>query len=363
MGQPTEKSDKNLKIAVVGLGHWGPNIVRSLDSNPNATVVAAVDLSSERLGKIKEAFPGIETFPTLDEAIKGIDFEAVVIATPTETHFNLGMIAVDAGKHILMEKPLTHDVTSSETLLKAAEDKGITIMTGHVFLYNNAVTRMKEVVDSGELGELLYVRSLRSNLGPVRSDVNALWDLASHDVSVFNYIFGSLPLRVSCTAFSPLGLRQQDLAQGSLEYPGNRSATFFVSWLDPQKRRELTVVGDRKMLVFDDMNPDDALKVYDKGVRFAPTETGYVDSFQSFRMSIHMGDEQSLNTATGQPLANECDHFVDCILNNKKPLSDGNNGLDVVRVLEALTVSLSRGGAPISLWSHEGPKLADVVGG
>ena len=341
-----------VNVCIVGLGHWGPNIVRSLQANPHVNVVAAIDGSEERREFVRTKIPGLHLMSSLGECLSSVpEVDAVVIATPTESHHQLGMEALSAGKHVLMEKPLAHTSEGADELWRTASQKGLVLMTGHVFLYNNAIREMKRIVDAEELGRVLYMRSLRSNLGPIRSDVNALWDLAAHDISIFNYLYGDSPIRVSCTAFSPLGLKQQDVAQGSLIYPGNRVATFFVSWVDPKKQREITLVGDRQMLVFDDMNPTRPLKRYDKGARLQRREDTYSDSFHSFHMSIHQGETTELDVQTGAPLQNECDHFIECIVNKTTPLSDGANGLEVVKILEALTRSLNSHGEPVSVWN------------
>ena len=352
-----------VNICIVGLGHWGPNIVRSFENNPNAKVVAAVDQSDERRALIKSKIPDLTIYSSLEESLSNHpEINSVVVATPTETHHQVGMQALMAGKHLLMEKPLAHTSESALELLETAERQKVILMTGHIFLYNNAIKEMKRIIDANELGKVLYMRSVRSNLGPLRSDVNALWDLAAHDISIFNYLYDSNPIRVSCTAFSPLGMQQEDIAQGSLIYPGNRVATFFVSWVDPKKQREITLVGDEQMLTFDDMNPTRPLRRYDKGVRMHPKDQ-YSDTFQSFRMSIHQGETTELDVTTGSPLEAECNHFVDCVANRKQPLSDGKNGLEIVRILEALTRSQHEKGNPISVWNSDRPAKYIANGG
>jgi predicted dehydrogenase len=302
---------------------------------------------------VAERIPGLAIEESFNDCLEKYSFDAVVVAVPTEFHFQVGMRALEAGKHVLMEKPLALNSQEAIELCDEAERRKKLLMTGHVFLYNEGVTACKEIVDRGDLGNLFYMHSIRTNLGPLRSDVNALWDLASHDISIFNYIFGAVPMQVTCTGYHLLGRTVEDIAQGTLMYPNNRVAAFFVSWLDPQKKREITIVGDRKMLTFDDMQPDRPLKVYDKGVTISKP-ADYADTFNSFRMSIREGDVIQPEVTTGAPLRNECNHFIDCIINNAKPKTDGYNGLDVVRVLEALSRSALEGGRPVSLWQSEG---------
>ncbi len=340
-------------MCVVGLGHWGPNIVRSIESHPQAKVVCAAEKSSERRAFVAGKIPGLVIEESFADCLNKHDFDAVVVAVPTELHFQVGMQALEANKHVLMEKPITLNSQEAIELCDEADRRGRTLMTGHIFLYNEGVRACKEIVDRGDLGNLFYIHSLRTNLGPLRSDVNALWDLASHDISIFNYIFGALPMQVTCTGYHLLGRTVEDIAQGTLVYPNNRVAAFFVSWLDPQKKREITIVGDRKMLTFDDMQPDRPLSVYDKGVTIS-TPAEYTDTFKGFRMSIREGDVIHPEISTGAPLRNECHHFIASILNRTRPFTDGYNGLDVVRVLEALSRSALEGGRPVSLWQAEG---------
>lgn len=340
------------RVCVVGLGHWGPNLVRAVEQHPNAQVVVAADASAERRQLIAEKIPGLPVVASFSECLANHSFDAVIIAVPTELHFQLGMQALEAGKHVLLEKPLAANSQEGVELCAEAARRKLTLMTGHIFLYNQGITACKEIVDRKELGNILYIHSTRTNLGPLRSDVNALWDLASHDISIFNYLFGELPMQVTCSGYHLLGRRVEDIAQGTLLYPHNRVAAFFVSWLDPQKKREVTIVGDRKMLTFDDMRPERPLKVYDKGITIS-TPAEYHDTFNSFRMSIREGACIEPEVTTGAPLQSECNHFIDCVRSGMTPMTDGYNGLDVVRVLEALSRSALEGGRPISLWESK----------
>jgi predicted dehydrogenase len=345
--------EKKIRTCVVGLGHWGPNLVRSIESHPQAQVVCAAERSLERRKFIAEKITSLPIEESFSTCLEKYEFDAVVVAVPTELHFQIGMQALEADKHVLIEKPIALNSQEAIELCEEAERRKKTLMTGHVFLYNGGIEACKEIVDRGDLGNLFYIHSLRTNLGPLRSDVNALWDLASHDISIFNYIYGSLPMQVTCTGYHLLGRTVEDIAQGTLVYPNNRVAVFFVSWLDPQKKREITIVGDRKMLTFDDMQPERPLKVYDKGVTISkPAE--YADTFNSFRMSLREGDVIEPEISTGAPLRNECHHFISSILHGTKPRTDGYNGLDVVRVLEALSRSALEGGRPVSLWQSGG---------
>jgi predicted dehydrogenase len=337
------------RVCVVGLGHWGPNIVRAVEQHPDATVVAAVEPSPDRRKLVSEKIPGLPIVDSFQVALAQHQFDAVVVAVPTEFHFQIGMQALEAGKHLLVEKPLALNSQEALELCDEAERQKLTLMTGHIFLYNEGIIELKNIVDRGDLGNLFYIHALRTNLGPFRSDVNALWDLASHDISIFNYIYGSLPMSVTCSAYNMLGRPVEDIAQGVLHYSNNRVAAFFVSWLDPQKKREITVVGDRQMLTFDDMQAERPLKIFDKGVAVSKIPE-YTDTFNNFRMSVRDGSFTEPQVNTSSPLKNECCHFIDCVRSKKTPKTDGHNGLDVVRVLEALSRSANEGGRPVSLW-------------
>lgn len=351
---------KVTQVCVVGLGHWGPNLIRAIEQHPDARVVVAADSSVDRRQLVAEKIPNLAIESSFSECLEKYDFDSVVIAVPTEFHFQIGMQALKAGKNVLMEKPLALNSQEASELCDEATRRSLILMTGHVFLYNDGITACKEIVDRGELGNLYYIHSLRTNLGPVRSDVNALWDLASHDIAIFNYIFNAMPMQVTCSGYHLLGRAVEDIAQGSLVYPGNRVATFFVSWLDPQKKREISIVGDRKMLTFDDMHPERPVKIFDKSITISKP-VDYADTFRSFRMSIREGLCTEPEITTGAPLKNECVHFIECVRSGDRPRTDGYNGLDVVRVLEALSRSAYEGGRPMSLWQSEGRKQVSTI--
>ncbi len=342
-------SSSEVSVCVVGLGHWGPNLVRSFENHPAVKNVVAVEPSQSRVAVVKERLPHIKIYSDLKEALNDDNISCFAVATPTATHFKVGMEILSRGKHLLMEKPLAHNRESAEILVRTARENNCILMTGHVFLFNNGIIEMKRLIDEGSIGRVMYARSLRTNLGPIRKDVDALWDLATHDISIFNYIFDSTPAQVSCTKLAPLGLHQYDLAQATLIYPNNRSAMIFVSWLDPQKKREITVVGAEKMVVFDDMKPEAPLAIYEKGVTVEQERT-YFDTFESFRLSIFEGNVTVPEVKTGQPLSNECCYFIDTVLGRKPLKCDGEEGKKVVEILEALDLSASQGGKLVSLW-------------
>ena len=342
--------NKKIKLAVVGLGHWGPNLIRSFQSDNRVSQVIGIESNLERYKFISQKNPELPIFTNLDECLNDSSVDAVVIATPTETHYSLGLKCLQAEKHLFMEKPLSHSSESARHLVNLAKEKKRVLMTGHIFLYNKAVRKMKELICNGELGDVLHVKSIRSNLGPIRSDVNALWDLAAHDLSIFDYIFDQAPLKVSCHAFSLLDLEQQDVAIGTLEYGSKQTATFLVSWLDPIKTRHITVIGNKKMLVFDDMQANTPLTLYDKSVLIKNKQLA-LNSGKVAAPSIefHVGNTHSVSVSNSEPLKEECRDFIDCIFFGQNPQSGGENGLRIVSQIEALVKSYSQHGVLINL--------------
>jgi predicted dehydrogenase len=276
--------------------------------------------------------------------------QAVVISTPTSTHYPLAKAALEAGKHVLVEKPITADARHGDELVALAEKVKRVLMVGHVFLFNPAVQRVKKYLDDGELGRLHYVSMVRTNLGPIRMDVNAAWDLASHDISIANYWLKATPVAVSATAGTWINPGIADAVFATLRYPGDVLVNLHASWLNPRKARDITVVGDKRMLTFDDMNLNEPLRVWDKQVTDARVKPAFIDTFGSFRASVREGDITIPRVAMGEPLRAECDHFVECVRDGKQPLTNGRDGVHVVRALEAITKSISNQGReePIS---------------
>jgi predicted dehydrogenase len=341
-----------VRIAVVGAGHWGPNLIRNFHNHPRSSVTWVADTNRDRLAKVGERYPGLATTDDAATALAADDVDAVVIASPTTTHFPLARQALAAGKHVLVEKPLTADVGQGSELCAIAADRGVILMVGHVFLYNQGVERVKHYLDQGELGSVYYLSMTRTNLGPIRTDVNAAWDLAAHDISIANYWMGTGPEAVSATGASWINPGLEDAVFATLRYPGGVLAHLHASWLNPRKSRDITVVGERRMLTLDDMNLLEPIRIYDKGVAGRP-ETSFVDTFASFRASVREGDITIPPVSLGEPLSAECDHFIACILNGETPRTDGGFGLDVVRTLAAMECSLRNGGREETLLATE----------
>ncbi len=334
-----------IPIAIIGCGQWGMNHVRNFSAADQARVTWCCDASPERLAAIRRQYPNVRTTHELSDVLNDSEVQAVVVATPTGTHFSVVKAALERGKHVLCEKPLTTRSAECETLIRLAAEQKRLLMVGHVFLFNAAVRKLREYLQEGKLGRLYYLSARRTNLGPIRSDADSLWDLASHDISIFDYLLdGAAPVRVSAFGGAFLNAKRADVAFVSMEYPNNIVANIQVSWLDPQKRREITVVGAQKMAIFNDMSMDAPLWLYDKG---AELKHEPYESFERFRVLSWDRDATVPKIPPVEPLGSETRHFLECIAEGKRPLTDGENGLRVIRVLEAASRSMEQGGAPV----------------
>jgi predicted dehydrogenase len=341
----------SVRVAHVGLGYWGPNLLRNMMTVRRAQVVAVADLDRDRLADVAQNGRAIATTTDYRELLGDPGVDAVVIATPAAIHARLVREFLEAGKHVLVEKPLALTGDECSGLAALAEERGLALMVGHTFLYNAAVRRMKQYVDEGELGEVFYIYSQRLNLGRVRNDVNALWNFAPHDVSILIYLLSQSPTEVSARGFAYLQPGVEDVVFMTLLFPNGTSANVHISWLDPHKIRKMTVVGSRKMAVYDDVSSDARIVVYDRGVDRVPTADSPRDfkSFADFQLRLRSGDVTIPAFKFSEPLQLECEHFIDCICGGKRPLTDGRHGAAVVRVLEAAQQSMHRSGAAVRI--------------
>lgn len=338
------KSSSLLQIGIIGLGQWGPNHVRNFGLIAGCTVRRVCDRSKERLNEAARLFRGPETTTDIGDILNAPDVDAVVIATPTESHFELARAALQAGKDVLCEKPLARTSRECLRLIELAERRGRILMVGHVFLYNAGVAYLKASLDRGELGRIYYLDAVRTNLGPVRRDVGAIYDLASHDISIFNFLLGATPVAVSATGSSVLQERVEDVGFLTLHYPKNVVCHAHASWLNPRKVRQLTVVGDRKMAVWDDMSNLEPIRFYDKGV--IPS---HYRSFGEFHMVLRDGQITIPKIRSSEPLLVQDTAFVSAVATRKAPAADGRFGLEVVRAIEAASKSLVRRGLSVAL--------------
>ncbi len=340
-----------INVAQIGCGYWGPNLIRNFSSLANARVAAVCDQDEERRAYIKSMYPEVHTHCTLDEVLAQPDVDAVSLATPAATHHKLGMRCLEAGKHLFVEKPLSLRTADCKELIAAAEARGLTLMVGHVFRYNSAVTKVKEYIDAGELGEIYYVYSRRVNLGRVQTDIDSLWSFAPHDLSVLMYWLDSEPTHVLARGFSFLNPNVHDVVFMTLQFPNGAGAHVHVSWLDPKKTREMVVVGSEKMIVFDDTSVDAKVQVYDKKIsrkkNTAPDDS--VGSFREFQFATVAGDCVIPSFKYDEPLRVECQHFIDCVESGAPCMTGGADGLRVVRVLETAERSLAEIGARLEI--------------
>lgn len=336
-----------ISLGIIGCGQWGMNHVRIFSSIPEARVARCCDVRAERLAEVQQRYPTVHVSRQVDAVLSDPAISAVIIASPTETHYAVTKAALEQGKDVLCEKPLTTSAAQCEELIRLAEHHHRILMVGHVFVFNPAVRKLAEYVSSGALGRLYYLSARRTNLGPIRTDVDAVWDLVSHDLSIFDYLLGGkLPVRVSASGGAFLDAARADVAFISLEYPAHVVAHAHVSWLDPQKRRELTVVGSEKMAIFNDVALEAPLWLYDKGVAAAPPSYA---TYEQFRALPWERDSIVPHIPRAEPLLNEARHFLQCLEQRQPPQTDGHNALRVLRILESVSRSMAQDGTPIDV--------------
>jgi len=335
---------RKVRLAQIGVGNWGKNLLRNFATLPQAEVHIACELNEEIRRRVAAEYPGIRATEQVEEVVQDRDVEAVVIATQAATHFELARQCLQQQKHVFVEKPMVLKAQHGEELVRLAEESGRVLMVGHLLEYHPAYRKVKELIDAGELGEVYYVYATRVNLGVVRKEENALWSFAPHDISVILMLLGEMPERVITAGQSYLRDGVEDVTFTTLHFPGRRMAHIHVSWLDPHKIRQLTVVGSKKMVVVDDMEPSEKIRIYDKGVHFRGTYLGYGEA-----LTLRIGDIHIPYVQMEEPVKIECQHFLECVLENRRPKSDGVSGLRVVRVLEAAERSLKSGGVPVEI--------------
>ncbi len=335
----------SVKIAVIGCGYWGPNLIRNFSTCPATELAAVCDRDPARLERIAAQFPRARCVRDFEEVLCDPDIDAVAIAPPIGTHPALALAALDAGKHVLVEKPLAANVRDAEEMVRRAAEKGRTLLVDHTFVYSPPVRKIKEIIDSGQLGEIYYVDSVRINLGLFQSDVNVLWDLAPHDLSIVDYFFGRLPRSLAAIGASHTGSDLEDVAYMNLDFGDSLIATFHVNWLSPVKLRHVILGGSERSLVYNDLDPVEPIKIYDRAMKIDAS----LDARRGMLVSYRTGDVRSPHLAREEPLQNVVRHFAECIREQKPPLTGGEAGLRVVRILEATQRSIKAQGARITL--------------
>lgn len=333
-----------MKVAVIGTGYWGPNLIRNFLALDEVTGVIACDLDESRLARMRRAFHGIETASDFEEVIARTDIDIVVIATPVSTHHEIAKKALANGKHCFIEKPMAASSREAEELIELAEQKGLKLFVDHTFIYTGAVRKMKEIITSGRLGEIYYFDSVRINLGLFQHDVNVIWDLAPHDLSIMDYLLGQSALSVSAIGSCHVGNALEDIAYLTLQFENNLIAHFHVNWLAPVKIRKTLIGGTKSMIVYDDTEVSEKVKIYDKGIDVT-TREGVYDTLVQYRT----GDMLSPKLDQEEALAVGTRSFINAILNDERLVTDGYAGLNVVRILEASTQSISNHGAVVEL--------------
>ncbi len=335
-----------IAIGVIGYGYWGPNLVRNLMEVPGAQVVAISDLRPDRLALAKKRYPSVTTTIDHREIIKANNIDAVVIATPVTTHFELALGSLQAGKHVLVEKPLAATSAQATKLVEEAERCNRILMVDHTFVYTGAVGKIKSLLEKGDLGQIYYYDSVRVNLGLFQHDVNVIWDLAVHDLSIMNYVLPLRPCAVSTTGLNHLPGQPENIAYLTLFFNEGLIAHIHVNWLAPVKVRRTLIGGSQKMIVYDDLEPSEKIKVYDKGITVSNNSE---ETVYQMLIGYRTGDMWAPRLDMAEALHSEILHFLHCIEQNQRPTTDGLVGLQVVRVLEAATESMNKRGHPVEL--------------
>jgi len=336
---------KPIKVGVVGCGYWGPNLVRNFRSLPDCQLKIMCDSNQERLKHFKPLYPEVQRATDYNHMLNGINLDAVVIATAVKFHFPMAKASLLAGKHTFIEKPMASSSEHCEELIDIAKKKGLVLMAGHTFLYSPVVRKIKEIIDKGDIGEIRYICARRLNLGIYQKDINVAWDLAPHDISIILSIMGEQPIAVNCRGSAHITPEIEDVTTMCLTFSKQRSAIIHSSWHDPRKVREMTIVGSKRMIVYDDILAQEKIKIFDARVERPP----HYDTFAEFQYAYHYGDIHSPYIKQDEPLKTECQHFLDCIRTGAVPITNGHAGMEVVQILEASTESLRQNGAPISL--------------
>lgn len=336
---------KQIKVGVVGCGYWGPNLVRNFRALPECSLRVMCDIDQERLNHLSTLYPEVEGTSDFKHMLNGIGLDAVVIATAVKSHFPMAKASLLAGKHVFIEKPMASSSAQCEELVELAAKKGLVLMAGYTFLYSPAVRKIKQIVDSGDIGEIRYICARRLNLGLFQKDINVTWDLAPHDISIIQHIMAERPLTVNCRGSANITPGVEDVTTMTLSFSKQRSAIIHSSWLDPRKVREMTIVGSKRMIVYDDVAPLEKIRIFDARVEVPP----HYDTFAEFQYAYHYGDMYAPYLKQEEPLKSECQHFLDCIKHGSTPLTDGRQGLELIRILEAASESLKRGGASVTV--------------
>jgi predicted dehydrogenase len=336
---------KPINVGVVGCGYWGPNLIRNFRAAAGCRLRVMCDVSEARLAHLAQLYPEVATETSFARLVADPELDAIVVATSVRSHFAMAKACLLAGKHVLVEKPMASTVAECEELIALATRQGLTLMVGHTFLYSAPVRKIKEIIEHRDIGDLRYISARRLNLGLFQKDINVAWDLAPHDISIILYIMQEMPHSVNCRGGAHITNGIEDVTCMSLQFSKERSAIIHSSWHDPRKVREMTIVGSKRMIVYDDIVGAEKIKIHDVRVERPP----HYDTFAEFHYAYHYGDTYSPYIKQDEPLKLETQHFIDCITEGRVPLTSAASGLDVVRILEASTLSLKNEGASVAL--------------
>ncbi|MFP4498417.1 MAG: Gfo/Idh/MocA family protein [Vulcanimicrobiota bacterium] len=345
-----------INIGVIGAGYWGPNLVRNFQEISDTRVLMCSDVRQNRLDFINTRYPSIQVSTNSDELLTNPDIDAVAIATHAASHYELAKKAMENGKHVLVEKPLAMTGEEALELHQLSKKKNLVLMVGHIMLYSGGVEFLKDAITSGELGNIFYLDSTRVNMQAFREDVNVVWDLAPHDISLSMYLLGEDPISCRVTAESYVSDQQENIAFGILRFPNDIISHFHLSWLAPMKMRQTSIVGSRKMVVFDDVDTFMKVKIYDKGVDITPHPRGLTER----QLTVRKGDIVCPKIDDREPLMKEVNHFIDCVRDGSTPRSDGLNGWKVVKVIEAMQKSMKNKGSEVEIDLSEAQVAAKV---
>jgi predicted dehydrogenase len=341
---------RKIAVGVLGCGYWGPLLVRNFKSLPDCELKVVCDVNAARLKHLGTLYPDVEGMSHPQQLLNGCGLDAVVIATPVKDHYASAKASLLAGKHTFIEKPMASSSEECEELIDIAERNGLVLMVDHTFLYSAPVRKIVEIIEAGDLGDIRYINCRRLNLGLFQTDINVAWDLAPHDISIILHILGEFPLAINCQGNAHVHRHVEDVTNMSLSFPRKRFATIQSSWLEPRKIREMTIVGTRRMLVYDDLRTREKIRIHDARVERPP----HYDTFAEFQYSYHYGDSYIPYLHQEEPLKLACQHFLECIKTNSEPLTNGYRGLEMVRILEAASASLKMNGAPVTFSGSNG---------
>ncbi|HAJ56581.1 MAG TPA: hypothetical protein DCL35_02300 [Candidatus Omnitrophica bacterium] len=336
-----------IQLGLIGYGYWGPNFARVISESATCALKFCADVSEKSLDRAKKKYPSLITTKDYRDILSDNDIKAVIIVTPTKTHYQVARECILAKKHVFIEKPLCHDVKEAEELIALAQDNNVKLMVGHVFLFNSAVKFIKDQIDHGHIGRLRHLHFQRRNLGPIRQDVNVLWDLSPHDISMALHFIGQRPLSVIASGESFLQKGIHDVVSASLKFPNNIMVNMIFSWIDPVKVRDIAIVGENKMILFDDVAQSERVKIFNKNANIIKNTLDV--NFGEYQISMHSGDILVPAIDSKEPLKEEFNHFIDCVVGDKKPFTDGENGLEVVRIISAIQRSLDQNSTLVKL--------------